>query len=71
MKKAILFFSIVCLLVLVFAGYKIASELRMQKEEINDFNELAERYFLTLTGDPSIRVAGDKVTVTFHINKDE
>lgn len=42
MKKAILFFSIVCLLVFVLAGYKITSELRAQKEEINDFNELAE-----------------------------
>ena len=42
MNKAILFFIIVCLLVLVLAGYKITSELRTQKEEINDFNELAE-----------------------------
>lgn len=42
MKKAILFLGIVCLLVFVLAGYKITSELRTQKEEINAFNELAE-----------------------------
>lgn len=42
MKKTILFFSIVCLLVFVLAGYKIINDLRAQKEEINDFNELAE-----------------------------
>ena len=42
MKKAILFLGIVCVLVFVVAGYKITSELRTQKEEIKDFNELAE-----------------------------
>ena len=42
MKKVILFLIIICLLVFVFAGYKITNELRAQKEEINDFNELAE-----------------------------
>ena len=42
MKKVILFSIIICLLVFVFAGYKITNELRAQKEEINDFNELAE-----------------------------
>ncbi len=54
-------------------GLRIAREDLQQFSRAleRDFNELAERYFLTLTGDPSIRVAGDKVTVTFHINKDE
>ena len=42
MKKVILFLIIICLIVFVFAGYKITNELRAQKEEINDFNELAE-----------------------------
>lgn len=42
MKRVILFFIIICLLVFVFAGYKIASELKAQRTEINDFNELAE-----------------------------
>ena len=42
MKRVILFLIIICLLVFVFAGYKITNELRAQKEEINDFNELAE-----------------------------
>lgn len=36
-----------------------------------DFNELASRYYLSLAGDPKIRVSGDKVTVTFHIDKEE
>ena len=42
MKKVILFLIIICLLVFVFAVYKITNELRAQKEEINDFNKLAE-----------------------------
>ena len=42
MKKIIPIFAIVCFLIFVFAGYKVASNLRTQKEEINDFNELAD-----------------------------
>ena len=42
MKKTILFLGIICLLVLLLAGYKITNELKTQKDEINDFNELAE-----------------------------
>lgn len=36
-----------------------------------DFNSLAESYFLKLNGDPKVRVANDKITVTFDLSKEE
>ena len=42
MKKAVLFFTAVCLTVFVIAGYKAITEWNEQREEVNDFNELAQ-----------------------------
>lgn len=36
-----------------------------------DFNQLAERYYLSLSGDPRIRVGKDRITVSFDIEKQE
>ena len=36
-----------------------------------DFNDLAERYYLTLHGDPKVRVTRDRITVSFDLSKDE
>lgn len=67
MKKIILFFSIVCLLVFVLAGYKIINDLRAQKEEINDFNELVELVTESTSTqektEPSIEAEGNDTTI--------
>ncbi len=36
-----------------------------------DFSILAERYYLTITGEPRIRVSGDAIQVTIPVGKDE
>ncbi|HIU03973.1 MAG TPA: ATP-binding protein [Candidatus Coprousia avicola] len=36
-----------------------------------DFAELGDRYYLTLAQEPTVRVRGDRITVTFDIHKDE
>lgn len=54
-------------------GLKIAKEdLQGFSRAIErDFNSLAERYYLSLTGEPKIRVSHDKITVTFDLGKEE
>ena len=36
-----------------------------------DFNDLASRYYMTLSQDPKIRVSHDRITVTFEIDKED
>ena len=36
-----------------------------------DFAELGDRYYLSLAPEPTVRVRGDRITVTFDIHKDE
>lgn len=36
-----------------------------------DFAELGDRYYLSLAQEPTVRVRGDRITVTFDIHKDE
>ena len=36
-----------------------------------DFSSLAERYFLTLAHEPTVRVSRDRITVTFDVGKEE
>lgn len=36
-----------------------------------DFNELAKQYYLTLMGNPKIRVTKDRITVSFDLSKEE
>lgn len=53
--------------------------LRIAKDDLQafsralerDFADLASHYYLTLSGEPRIRVAGDKITVTFPVGKEE
>lgn len=54
-------------------GLKIAQEdlSSFSRALEHDFNELAARYYLTLTQDPRIRVTKDRITVTFEIGKEE
>ena len=54
-------------------GLKIASDdlSAFSRALENDFNELASRYYLTLHGDPKVRVSRDRITVTFDLGKEE
>ena len=42
---------------------------RFSRQVERDFTKLAERYYVTLSGEPKIRVGKDRVTVTFEIEK--
>ena len=54
-------------------GLKIAREdlQRFSRGMERSFSELADRYYLTLQGDPRVRVTRDRIVVTFDIGKDE
>lgn len=54
-------------------GLKIAKEdlASFSRALERDFNDLAQRYFLTLSQDPKVRVTRDKITVTFDIGKED
>ena len=54
-------------------GLKIAREdlQRFSRGMERSFSELADRYYLTLRGDPRVRVTRDRIVVTFDIGKDE
>lgn len=54
-------------------GLKIAHDdlASFSRAMEHDFNELASRYYLTLTQDPKVRVTKDRITVTFEIGKEE
>lgn len=54
-------------------GLKIGSEdlSRFSRAVERDFNDLAERYYINLMGDPKIRVGKDRITVTFEFAKEE
>ena len=53
--------------------------LKISKDDLQAFSrsmergfaELASHYYLTLSGEPKIRVSGDKITVTFPVGKEE
>lgn len=54
-------------------GLKIARDdiERFSRAVERDFNELAERYYLSLTSEPHVRVTRDRITVTLDIGKEE
>ena len=54
-------------------GLKIAKDdlASFSRSLERDFEELAQRYYITLTGEPKIRVAKDRITVSFPIDKGE
>ena len=54
-------------------GLKIASDdlSRFSRDVERCFEDLAQRYYLTLAGDPKIRVMKDRITVSFPIEKGE
>ena len=54
-------------------GLKIARDdlLRFSRGVERSFSELADRYYLTLQGDPKVRVSRDRIVVTLDIGKDE
>lgn len=54
-------------------GLKMAREdiERFSRAVERDFADLAQRYYLSLAGDPRVRVTRDKITVTFDIGKEE
>lgn len=54
-------------------GLKIAPDdiERFSRAVERDFSDLAARYFISLSGEPRIRVTRDRITVSFDIGKDE
>lgn len=54
-------------------GLKIAREDldRFSRSLERDFIDLAGRYYLSLQGDPKVRVSHDRITVTFNLGKEE
>ena len=54
-------------------GLKISKDdlSRFSRAVERDFNDLAESYYLNLTGEPRIRVGKDRITVTFELAKEE
>lgn len=54
-------------------GLKISSEdlNRFSRSLERDFQDLSRRYYLTLQGEPRVRVRHDRITVTFDLGKEE
>lgn len=54
-------------------GLKIAKDdlAEFSRALERDFAALAERYYINMVGDPKIRVAHDRITVTFDLGKEE
>lgn len=54
-------------------GLKIAKDdlSRFTRAMEKDFAELAGRYYLTLSGNPKVRVTRDRITVSFDLGKEE
>ena len=54
-------------------GLRIASEdiERFSRAMERDFADLARRYYLSLSGEPRVRVTRDRITVSFDIGKEE
>ena len=54
-------------------GLKIAREdiEEFSRAMERDFSDLADRYYLSLVGEPKVRVGKDKITVTFDLDKGE